>query len=123
MTQTSKITSSVVKIASQLAESDELTSYPYLSERNRARNRWRRGSAPDRRSESQNRGSVMRFDSGRRRTYLTGSGIATRLEIKNPLKIIIIDKTHRFINVVLAVKVTTAWTDSIALICFGFFFN
>jgi hypothetical protein len=28
---------------------------------------------------------------------------------------------HRFINVVLAVKVTTARKDSIALICFGFF--
>ncbi|MCI94104.1 hypothetical protein A2U01_0115402, partial [Trifolium medium] len=47
------------------AESDELTIYPYLSERNRAQNRRRRGSAPDQRSESQNRGNVMRFDPGR----------------------------------------------------------
>ncbi|KAK2356513.1 hypothetical protein QL285_093842 [Trifolium repens] len=58
---------SVIKIASQLAESDELTSYPYLSERNRARNRWRRGSAPDRRSGSHNRRNGARSDLLRKR--------------------------------------------------------
>jgi hypothetical protein len=56
---------SVVKIASQLADSDEFTIYPSLTERNRAQNRRRRESAPDRRSGSQNRGNAVRSDSKR----------------------------------------------------------
>jgi hypothetical protein len=54
---------SVVKIASWLAESAEFTTYPSLSERNRAQNRRRRGSVPDRRSESHNRRNGVRSDS------------------------------------------------------------
>jgi hypothetical protein len=59
----SMIVISVVKIASWLAESAEFTTYPSLSERNRAQNRRRRGSVPDRRSESHNRRNGVRSDS------------------------------------------------------------
>jgi hypothetical protein len=58
-----KYRTSVVKIASWLAESAEFTTYPSLSERNRAQNRRRRGSVPDRRSESHNRRNGVRSDS------------------------------------------------------------
>ncbi|MCI22428.1 hypothetical protein A2U01_0043604, partial [Trifolium medium] len=59
--------SSVVKIASQLAKSDELTFSPRLSELTRAQTRRRRGSLQDCRSASQNRGNAVRSDPGHER--------------------------------------------------------
>jgi hypothetical protein len=53
---------SVVKIASQLAKSDELTFYTCLGELTRVQTRRQRGSWPDRRSASQNRENAVRSD-------------------------------------------------------------
>jgi hypothetical protein len=56
--------SSVVKIASQIAHSDEFACYPSLSERTRKENRRKGRSAPDRRAASLNRRNAARSDSG-----------------------------------------------------------
>jgi hypothetical protein len=84
-----RVHNSVVKIVSQLADSGEFMIYPSLSKWNRAQNRRRRESPPDRRSESQNRGNAVRFD------FVRLSREIRRLELKRTVLYFI--KTHHFL--------------------------